>query len=110
MLVTSAVAWWFVGALRLSGYGSDAAVYLNFATRGELDLAIGGFTDDNPRKKDLGFTRPYVETPKKGGGKESHVFAVPRGENRWLSELETHLAKHRKQAASALPQATPAPQ
>lgn len=39
VLVTSAVAWWFVGALRLSGYGSDASVYLNFATRGELDLA-----------------------------------------------------------------------
>lgn len=39
VLATSALAWWFVGALRLSGYGSDASVYLNFATRGELDLA-----------------------------------------------------------------------
>lgn len=39
VLATSVVAWWFVGALRLSGYGSDASVYLNFATRGELDLA-----------------------------------------------------------------------
>lgn len=39
VLATSAIAWWFVGALRLSGYGSDASVYLNFATRGELDLA-----------------------------------------------------------------------
>ncbi len=38
VLITSALAWWFVGALRLSGYGSDASVYLNFATRGELDL------------------------------------------------------------------------
>ncbi len=39
VLVTSGIAWWFVGILRLSGYGSDASVYLNFATRGELDLA-----------------------------------------------------------------------
>src|SRR5690606_14722809 len=33
------IAWWFVNVLRLSGYGSDASVYLTFATRGELDLA-----------------------------------------------------------------------
>lgn len=39
VLVTSGLAWWFVNVLRLSGYGSDASVYLNFATRGELDLA-----------------------------------------------------------------------
>lgn len=39
VLVTSCLAWWFVGMLRLSGYGSDASVYLNFATEGELDLA-----------------------------------------------------------------------
>lgn len=38
VLITSGLAWWFVGVLRLSGYGSDASVYLNFATRGELDL------------------------------------------------------------------------
>ncbi|MEX2340760.1 MAG: YibE/F family protein, partial [Candidatus Paceibacterota bacterium] len=39
VLITSGLAWWFVSALRLSGYGSDASVYLNFATRGELDLS-----------------------------------------------------------------------
>lgn len=39
VLVTSGIAWWFVNILRLSGYGSDASVYLNFATRGELDLS-----------------------------------------------------------------------
>ncbi len=39
VLATSAVAWWFVNMLRLSGYGNDASVYLTFATRGELDLA-----------------------------------------------------------------------
>lgn len=39
VLFTSGIAWIFVNMLRLSGYGSDASVYLNFATRGELDLA-----------------------------------------------------------------------
>lgn len=39
VLITSGMAWWFVSALRLSGYASDASVYLNFATNGELDLA-----------------------------------------------------------------------
>lgn len=39
VLATSGIAWIFVNVLRLSGYGSDASVYLNFATRGELDLA-----------------------------------------------------------------------
>lgn len=38
VLATSAIAWWFVNTLRLTGYGSDASVYLTFATRGELDL------------------------------------------------------------------------
>lgn len=39
VLATSAVAFVFVNGLRLSGYGSDASVYLNFATEGSLDLA-----------------------------------------------------------------------
>lgn len=38
VLITSGLAWWFVDLLRLSGYGSDASVYLTFATRGQLDL------------------------------------------------------------------------
>ncbi len=38
VLATTAVAWWFVEMLRLTGYGSDASVYLTFATNGELDL------------------------------------------------------------------------
>ncbi len=39
VLFTSALAWVFVSWLRLSGYGSDASVYLNFATEGQIDLA-----------------------------------------------------------------------
>lgn len=40
---------------------------------GELDLLIGGLTDDDPWKQHLAFTRPYIEVPvlvfAAGGGK-----------------------------------------
>lgn len=39
VLATSIIAWIFVGAMRLTGFGSDASVYLNFATNGTLDFA-----------------------------------------------------------------------
>lgn len=39
VLVTCALAAWWVSALRLTGFGSDASVYLNFATNGTLDFA-----------------------------------------------------------------------
>ena len=39
VLLTCALAAWWVGALRLSGFGAEASVYLNFATDGSLDFA-----------------------------------------------------------------------
>lgn len=45
IFITSVIAWFFVDALRLTGFGSDASVSLNFATDGSLDLAgllLGG--------------------------------------------------------------------
>lgn len=39
VVITCAVAWWWVVLTRLSGFGSDAAVYLNFNTDGQLDFA-----------------------------------------------------------------------
>jgi len=38
VLVTSVVAWTFVYWMRLTGFGDDASVPLNFATNGELDF------------------------------------------------------------------------
>lgn len=58
----------------------------------ELDIAVGGFTADNPSAPRLGMTRPYVEA----GGKQ-HVIAVAPGENRLLFEFDRLL---RSQAAS----------
>lgn len=39
VIVTCGMAAWWVSTLRLSGFGSDASVYLNFATDGTLDFA-----------------------------------------------------------------------
>lgn len=39
VLITSWIAFVFVGAMRLTGFGSDASVYLNFATGGQLDFS-----------------------------------------------------------------------
>lgn len=43
--ITGLVAYFASDAMRLTGFGSDASVYLNFATNGQLDLAgllLGG--------------------------------------------------------------------
>ncbi len=39
VLVTCIIAWLCVSSMRLTGFGSDASVSLNFATRGTLDFA-----------------------------------------------------------------------
>jgi uncharacterized membrane protein len=39
VLVTCGLAAWWVHTLRLSGFGAEASVYLNFATDGTLDFA-----------------------------------------------------------------------
>ena len=38
VVVTCVIAWWSVDFLRLSGFTSDASVYLNFSTGGTLDI------------------------------------------------------------------------
>jgi ABC-type amino acid transport substrate-binding protein len=54
-----------------------------------LDLVIGGLTQGSPRKKEVGFTRPYLKT---GDQKNKHhVMAAPRGENRFITTLEKFL-------------------
>lgn len=55
----------------------------------EIDLVIGGLTEDNPRKKEIGFTRSYLITG--DDKKDRHVMAVPKGENRFITVLEKFL-------------------
>lgn len=49
---------------------------------GEVDLAVGGFTEDNAWVDDVGLTRAYTGR---------HVMMVPMGENAFQSELELWL-------------------
>lgn len=60
---------------------------------GELDLAVGGFTDGNAWVDKVGLTRPYVEV-EVSGSTEAHVMMVPLGENALQSELERWLDKN----------------
>lgn len=39
VVVTCFIAWFWVDAMKLTGFGSDASVYLNFSTNGTLDFA-----------------------------------------------------------------------
>lgn len=56
---------------------------------GEIELAIGGFTDRTPWAERVGVTRGYSGIP--GTGDRTIVMLVPMGENAFLSELESFL-------------------
>ena len=60
---------------------------------GEIDIAVGGFTDRNLWVDMAALTRPYVEVTA-GGTTEKHVMMLPLGENAWQSELERWLDEH----------------
>jgi polar amino acid transport system substrate-binding protein len=53
---------------------------------GHLDLAIGGFTADNPWAGKVSFIQPYFIL-----GEDQHVMAVPHGENALVVRLERYL-------------------
>lgn len=55
----------------------------------EIDLAIGGFTDQTPWAERVGITRGYSDLP--GAEGRSVVMLVPPGENAFLRELEAFL-------------------
>lgn len=60
---------------------------------GDLDLAVGGFTDQNPWVEKVALTRPYVEV-QVAGTTEAHVMMTPMGENALLTSLERWLDEH----------------
>ncbi|WP_345265366.1 transporter substrate-binding domain-containing protein [Nibrella viscosa] len=61
----------------------------------KLHLVIAGITDNNPWKKKVGLTRPFVET-----GEKKHVMAAIQGENAFIVRLERFLHEH-EQAINA---------
>ena len=54
----------------------------------EIDLVIGGLTDDTPWKDRIGMTRPHTETKE-----ASHVLATPPGENGWIVFLDREIER-----------------
>ena len=56
---------------------------------GELDLAVGGMTDQTPWADHVAVTRGYTSVPSADG--RAVVMLLPMGENAWLSTLETFL-------------------
>ena len=52
---------------------------------GDLDIAVGGFTEDNAWVDEVGLTRPYTGT---------HVVMVRMGENALQSDLEQWLDRN----------------
>jgi ABC-type amino acid transport substrate-binding protein len=60
---------------------------------GEIDLAVGGFTDTNAWVDKVGLTRSYAEV-EVAGTTEAHVMMVPMGENALQSRLERWLDDH----------------
>ncbi|MCM3779745.1 hypothetical protein [Microbacterium hydrocarbonoxydans] len=57
--------------------------------RGDLDLVVGGMTDQSPWIDRAGMTRGYPAID--GADGRSIVMLVPLGENGFLSALETYL-------------------
>ena len=55
---------------------------------GDLDLAIGGMTDQTPWADRVAVTRAYAAVP---GADAPVVMLLPMGENAWQAELEGFL-------------------
>lgn len=64
-----------------------------------LDLVIGGLSAASPWSPKLGFSRPYYTDTLAVAGEapsqEQRVFAVPPGENGWLTRVERFLHARR---------------
>jgi len=59
--------------------------------KGDLDIAVGGFTERSPWTTHASLTRPYAEVTGPDGEDAKLVMAVPLGENQMLGALERFL-------------------
>ncbi|MCK6095148.1 transporter substrate-binding domain-containing protein [Micrococcus sp. EYE_162] len=59
--------------------------------KGDLDIAVGGFTERSPWTTHANLTRPYAEVTGPDGEDAKLVMAVPLGENQMLGALERFL-------------------
>lgn len=58
---------------------------------GEIDLVIGGFTEDTPWSDRVALTRAYTQAEQTDGSSKGLVMLAPMGENAFLSALEREL-------------------
>lgn len=72
--------------------GSEEALVRELEN-GELDIVIGGITDETPWIDKAGMTRPYDEFVDPRGDRHKLVMLVPLGENGFLVELERFLTE-----------------
>ncbi len=75
--------------------GSEEALVRGLE-RGDLDLVIGGITDETPWTDRAGMSRPYAEVRDSEGTTRKLVMLVPMGENAFLTELETFLTERKQ--------------
>lgn len=59
----------------------------------DLDVVIGGLSDDSGWEDKMAFTRPYETVTGANGKDENKVMGVGLGENKMLVELERFLSK-----------------
>lgn len=76
--------------------GSESKLF-ELLKRGELDLVLGGLTTSTPWSTEVGLTQPYLKADDPiTGDRAEYVWAVARGENRWLLETDSFLQARRK--------------
>ncbi|HEY4670468.1 MAG TPA: transporter substrate-binding domain-containing protein [Gemmatimonadaceae bacterium] len=84
---------------RIETHAGSESELLEKLHKQNLDIVIGGLTDDSPWKKSLALTRPYHEDRE---GKK-HVLALPPGENAWLLTVERYL-RDNEERLKAIPE------
>ena len=72
---------------------------LSSLKRYELDIVIGGLTDDSPWRKRVAFTKPH-RTVARDGKTTRYVIAAPPGENAWVALLNRFVSQPARPARS----------
>ena len=74
---------------RISCVPAGEETLVSMLEDGDIDLAIGGFSDQTPWSERVGTTRGYADLPGLKG--RTIVWLVPAGENALLSDVELFL-------------------
>jgi ABC-type amino acid transport substrate-binding protein len=78
---------------RIDWMEGSEAVLADALREGELDVAVGGFTQDTPWTDRAAVTTVYREVENERGVREKHVLLTRSGENRFLVTLEEFLGR-----------------